>query len=126
MIVFLIFAIIFVVCIAGAIALWESSSDAGFPLLLCGILVGLVLFIMVACIISAPYDARTMKAQFAAFQLSIDEARANRPASALELAALTQKAASMNADLAATQYHATIPWISWFYSRELFDINPIK
>jgi len=89
------------------------------------IIFGIALFFMTIAVSIAPMDARATMARYEAFQETLDIAResANLP---LELAALQQKAAEYNANLASTQYWAKNKLTSWFYGRKVLEIKFIR
>jgi len=89
------------------------------------ILVGAVFICMVISIVVATL-MQGISVKYSAFQTTIDIARSTPGTSEFELAALTQKAGEMNADLAGKQFWAQNPLTNWFYSKIILEIKPIR
>jgi len=64
--------------------------------------------------------------KFEAVQSTLDRARLNENISPLELAAIQQKAAEKNEELASMKFWAEHPLSNWFYSKKIFTIKPIE
>lgn len=84
------------------------------------------LLICLGAIAYAPIEGGAIVAQYESLQTTLDTARANPQINPLELAAIQQKVAAFNQGLAKDQYYAQIPLTSWFWSRRILPLKPIR
>ncbi len=105
----------------------DDNNDGAFVGgLLCSVVGGLGTLVCFGAIISANISINGTMADYHALETSLQLARANQSVSSVELAAIQQQVITFNRELAVDQYWAKTPWTNWFYSKRIFEINPIR
>ena len=99
---------------------WRGDLGVG-----CTIFGGVVLFIFLIVIISAPYGYQQLDRERTALATTLEVARQSGIQN-IEQAAILVKIAEFNVDLAGRKYTRSLFWTSWFESSKILTMDPIR
>lgn len=104
----------------------SSYNEWEMPATMTLVIGGMLLVVCLTAIVMREPCADLHVRKFEAVQSTLDRARLNENISPLELAAIQQKTAEKNEELASMKFWAEHPLSNWFYSKKIFTIKPIE